>query len=156
MITTSESIVAITNAWLAAQNAYTPLVKNKMNPHLRNKYADLGACYDSVIPALNANGIMLMQAVGKAELGICVSTRLIHKSGEWIDFGETVVPVEKSTAQAVGSAMTYAKRYALTAALCLFAEDDDDGAGASTSKPSGAQAAAALKAQRQGNNDDLL
>jgi hypothetical protein len=156
MITTSESVKAITTDLLAAQKAYGPVVKNKVNPHLRNHYADLGSCFDAVIPALNANGIMLMQSCGKAELGICVTTRLIHKSGEWIDFGETILPVDKATAQAVGSALTYAKRYSLTAALCLFAEDDDDGAGASKQKPNGSDAAAALKAKRAGGDDDLL
>ena len=154
MITTSESVVGIANALLAAQNAYGKLIKNKINPHLKNRYADLGACYDAVIPALNANGIILMQSCGKAEQGITVTTRLIHKSGEWIDYGETVLPVEKATAQAVGSALSYAKRYSLSAALCLFADDDDDGEAASKAKPNGKEAAAALKARQSGTGVD--
>lgn len=157
MITSSESLAGIMPALIKARSAFGSIQKNKTNPHLKNKYADLGSIFDAVQPALLANNIMLMQACGKAELGVTVSTRLVHASGEWIDYGEIVLPVDKATAQAVGSALTYAKRYALSAALSIFADDDDDGNAASQTKASGKDAAAALKARQQGvKHDDFL
>lgn len=155
MITTSESVKALMPALLAARKAFGTIQKNKTNPHLKNKYADLGSIFDTVQPALLANGLVLMQACGKAEQGVCVTTRIMHSSGEWIDYGEIVLPVEKATSQAVGSALTYAKRYALSAALSIFADDDDDGNAASQTKASGKEAAAALKAKRAGGEDEF-
>lgn len=150
MITTSETVAKLAFALTKAQGEFGPVVKNKMNPHLKNKYADLGAIFDAVLPALRSNGIALLQACGKGETGVTVNTRLIHHTGEWIDFGETVLPVEKASPQAVGSALTYCKRYSLAAALCLFADDDDDAEGATSHKADGKAAAEALKAKREG------
>ena len=132
---------------MKAQGEFGPVIKNKINPHLKNKYADLGAILDAVMPALRNNGLLLLQACGKGETGVSVHTIIIHtQSGEWIDFGDTVLPVEKASPQAVGSALTYCKRYALAAALCIFADDDDDANAASINKPDVKAAAAQLKA----------
>ena len=156
MITTSEQVDKLFPALSAARAEFKPIQKTKTNPHLRNRYADLADILAGIDAALVKHGITPVQSVEKPEQGISVATRLLHSSGQWIEFGPTTLPVEKMTPQSAGSAITYARRYALSAALCLVADDDDDGNASSKTKPSGAQAAAALKAQRNGDTDDLL
>lgn len=158
MITTSPEVDKIFLALSAARTEFKPIQKTKVNPHLRNRYADLADIMAGIGDALAKFGIMPVQSVEKPEQGISVTTRLIHGSGQWIEFGPTTLPVEKMTPQSAGSAITYARRYALSAALCLVADDDDDGEAGSKTKPNGAEAAAALKAKRnnQGATDDFL
>lgn len=154
MITTSESIDIIFQKLVKARGEFPPIKKTKQNPHLKNRYADMGDILDAVGPALIKYGFAVIQSVEKPENGISVTTRLIHESGQWIEYGPTALPVEKSSPQAAGSAITYARRYALSAALCLVADDDDDGNGAGVTKASGKEAAEALKARKQGGGND--
>jgi len=51
----------IATALVQAQKAFAPALKNAYNPHFKNKYADLAACIEAVIDALNNNGIALVQ-----------------------------------------------------------------------------------------------
>ena len=157
MITTSETVDAIYPALIAARGEFQPIKKSKTNPHLRNNYADMGDILAAIDGAMLKHNLMVVQSVSKPEAGIAITTRIIHKSGQWIEYGPTALPVEKATPQAAGSAITYCRRYALSAALCLVANDDDDGNGASKTKPSGSEAAAALKAKKSGvAHDDFL
>ena len=68
----------ISTAFVKAQAAFAPALKNATNPHFRNKYADLAACIDSVIDALNANGIALIQQLHDCENGVAVETLFWH------------------------------------------------------------------------------
>lgn len=137
---TSEAIDKITPAFLAAQKAIEPAIKNKTNPHLRNRYADFSAVWAACAPTLNDNGIVVMQDVAATEAGMGVSTRLLHTSGQWFEFGPLVLPLAKPDPQGAGSAISYAKRYALAAAVGVLAEDDDDGHAASNpAKPTQAK-----------------
>lgn len=120
----------IAAALVKAQRGFSPALKTNTNPHFRSKYADLSACVEAVIDALNENGIMLMQLTRPYEGGVCVSTRFIHESGETMDAGELTVPASKQDPQGYGSALTYARRYSLMAA-CGIAPEDDDGNAAS-------------------------
>jgi len=81
-----------------------------------------------------SHGIAIVQDVQMGGDGVAVSTRLLHTSGQWLEVGPLVVPVGKRDAHGVGSATTYAKRYALQAAL-LMASEDDDGNAAVASAP---------------------
>ena len=154
MITTSESVNELFPALIAARGQFTSIQKTKSNPHLKNKYADMGDILAAIGPALSKCGLMSVQSVEKPENGISVTTRIIHSSGQWIEYGPTTLPVEKMTPQSAGSAITYARRYALSAALCLVADDDDDGNGSSATKADGKEAAAALKARKAGGGND--
>jgi hypothetical protein len=85
----------------------------------------------------------VVQDASLCDRGVSVTTRLIHSSGQWIEFGPLTVPMSKQDAHGVGSATTYARRYGLSAALGIVADDDDgnaavgNGSGAaSSSKPS--------------------
>lgn len=128
---TSESIDQLATALAAAQaemkNAYT----NASNPHFKSKYADLAKVRDTVTPALTKNGIAVVQGTDILDTGIHVVTRLVHKSGQWI---ESRWPIAFDKPQAMGSAYTYAKRYSL-AAICNIAADEDDDANAANDKP---------------------
>ena len=124
----------ISLALVKAQKAFGPALKSSQNPHFKSRYADLSACVEAVVEALNANGIALTQHTHHAEGGVCVETILLHESGEELSFGKLFVPSSKNDAQGYGSALTYARRYSLMAA-CGLAPEDDDGNAASASAP---------------------
>ena len=116
----------ISTAFVKAQKAFGPALKTSTNPHFKNKYADLAACVEAVIDALNDNGIALVQQSHHCEDGVIVETLFIHESGEVISGGKLHVVALKQDPQGYGSAMTYARRYSLQAA-CGIAPEDDDG-----------------------------
>ena len=119
----------IASAFVKAQQAFQPALKTATNPHFKSKYADLSACVEAVIDALNANGIALMQHSSESESGVIVETVFLHESGEELRSGKLHVPASKNDPQGYGSALTYARRYSLMAA-CGIAPEDDDGNGA--------------------------
>lgn len=130
---TSDSIINLSKALLAAQKAITFAAKDATNPHFKSKYADLPTVIDAIKPALNAAGIVFMQMPAPSESGcIALTTRLMHESGEWIESTATC-PLQKQDPQGYGSANTYLRRYALAAAVGLY-QDDDDGNAASDGK----------------------
>ena len=120
----------IASAFVKAQKAFGPALKSSTNPHFRSRYADLSACVEAVIDALNANGIALMQKTYECKEGVMVETVFVHESGEVMESGLLHVPAVKHDAQGYGSALTYARRYSLMAA-CGIAPEDDDGNSAS-------------------------
>lgn len=123
----------IAPALVKAQKEFGPALKDKTNPAFRSQYADLGACIEAVIDALNNNGIMLMQPCHEVDNGVTVETLFIHESGETMSAGRLHVPAAKQDPQGYGSALTYARRYSLMAA-CGIAPEDDDGNAASKPK----------------------
>jgi hypothetical protein len=121
---------SIAAAFVKAQAAFGPALKSSQNPHFRSKYADLAACVEAVIEALNSNGIALVQRTLPSENGVTVETVFIHTSGETMSSGPLHVPASKQDPQGYGSALTYARRYSLMSA-CGIAPEDDDGNAAS-------------------------
>jgi hypothetical protein len=117
-------------AFVAAQKEFAPALKSSSNPHFKSKYADLAACVEAVLDALNNHGLAVMQRPVNCESGVTVRTLFLHVSGEEIDGGELHVPAAKSDPQGYGSALTYCRRYGLMAA-CGIAPEDDDGNAAS-------------------------
>ena len=116
----------ISSALVKAQKEFGPALKSSSNPHFKSRYADLAACVEAVVDALNANGIMLMQQNSECSDGVIVETVFIHESGETLSSGKLHVPAAKHDPQGYGSALTYARRYSLMAA-CGIAPEDDDG-----------------------------
>jgi len=102
--------------------------KDKLNPHFKSKYADLTSVIDAIKPVLSRHNLAFYQRPQPSESGILVQTVLRHASGEEIDLGTLYVPANKQDAQGFGSAMTYARRYALMTAFGVPAEDDDGNA----------------------------
>lgn len=127
----------IATALVKAQRAFAPALKSSTNPHFKSKYADLAACVEAVIDALNANGIALIQKQHPHDGGVAVETVFVHESGETLSAGILSVPAAKQDPQGYGSALTYARRYALMAA-CGIAPEDDDGNASSKAKQPGA------------------
>ena len=125
----------IAAALVKAQKAFRPALKTNTNPAFHSKYADLSACVEAVIDALNENGIMLSQRNLETETGVTVETVFLHESGESWSSGPLHVPASKQDPQGYGSALTYARRYSLMAA-CGIAPEDDDGNAASKPRES--------------------
>ena len=113
-------------AFVKAQKAFAPALKTSSNPHFKSRYADLAACIEAVIDALNAQGIALMQRTAHSDDGVTIETVFLHESGEQLSGGYLHVPAAKQDPQGYGSALTYARRYSLMAA-CGIAPEDDDG-----------------------------
>jgi len=106
---------------------------NKVNPHFKSKYADLASIRDSVIPALTANGIAVTQTPEFHDGNWVLVTTLRHSGGSFID---SAYPLTIDKPQAMGSQLTYARRYALAAMCCISADEDDDAnAAQETAKP---------------------
>ena len=113
-----------------AQKEFGPALKTHTNPAFRSKYANLSACVEAVVDALNNNNIFLMQPTHPCDDGVIVETVFIHSSGEQISSGKLHVPATKHDAQGYGSALTYARRYSLMSACGIAPEDDDGNAAA--------------------------
>lgn len=125
-MTTSESIHELAAALAKAQAAMKNATLNRVNPHFKSKYADLAGIRDAVMPVLAAHGLSVVQAIGAG----AVQTRLLHSSGQWIESECPIPPVQDM--QKLGSAITYARRYSLSAIACIAADEDDDGNEAAT------------------------
>lgn len=120
----------IASAMVKAQKEFGPALKTNTNPAFRSKYADLSACVEAVVDALNNNGIALLQQTHECDNGVIVETVFLHESGETLTSGKLHVPATKQDAQGYGSALTYARRYSLMAACGIAPEDDDGNAAA--------------------------
>jgi len=135
----SEKIDALAMALAKAQSEMKDAVLCKVNPHFKNKYADLPAVREAITAPLTKHGIAVTQTMDADENGRSyIVTTLMHTSGQWIS-GRTPILVEKTTMQALGSGITYARRYAL-AAICGIASDEDDDAEAADHSTNGAKA----------------
>lgn len=108
------------------------------------KYMSLGSIMRSVREPLALAGLAIVQApaieVGHGGNRVSVTTRIIHRSGQWIEASVSIAISANAAAQVVGSAITYARRYGLTALLGIASGDDDDGAQAQSSPPAYEQA----------------
>ena len=127
----SAEIGEIAAALSVAQAEINPAEKNATNPHLKNKYANISAIYDAVREVLPRHGLCVVQTMLPTDgTRAHVRTTLAHKSGQWFA-SECVMPLDRQGgAQGMGSAITYARRYSLSAILGVVADEDDDGNGA--------------------------
>ena len=133
----SENITELAKALLNVQRTVQPIARDAETPFTKSWYARLNSVMDACKSALIENGIWLCQYPVPVEppnsLGLV--TKLTHaESGQW-QSSLAVVPLPKADPQGMGSAMTYARRYALTAMLGMVTEDDD-GEGARTGRKS--------------------
>lgn len=128
MIEQSESIASLAAAFAKAQATIEGAVKGKVNPAFRSKYADLASVWDACREQLSTNGLAVMQFPGEVVDGrMTLTTQLTHESGEWMR-STMSVPLAKADPQGAGSALTYARRYALAAVVGVCPEDDDGNA----------------------------
>jgi len=127
-MTKSDSIKELAAALAKAFPEIDKADKERTNPHFRSKYADLGNVVDAIKPALCNHGLSFVQHCHQGENAAIVETVIIHSSGEWMSCGCISVPTIKADPQAYGSALTYARRYSLSAAFGVAPEDDDGNA----------------------------
>ena len=120
---------AFYKALSAAQSEIEGAIKNSTNPHFRSKYADLGAVWEACRAPLTKQGISIIQcpSFDTERSVVIVDTIVAHESGYEKSFPLTM-PVSKVDAQGIGSAISYARRYALMAAVGIAPEDDDGNA----------------------------
>ena len=125
----------LATALVKAQKAFGPALKSSTNPHFKSRYADLSACVEAVMGALNDNGIALVQKSYDCANGVMVETMFVHESGEMMDCGILHFPASKADPQGHMSALTYARRGSLMAACGIAPEDDDGNAATRRSAP---------------------
>lgn len=130
----NENQTEIAKAFIKAQSEMANAVKGTTNPFLKNKYADLNAVREAVIPTLNKYGIAVLQPLVTIEGKNYVKTLLLHESGQTMESLTEIIYARQNDAQAQGSGITYARRYGLQSLVCIGA-DDDDGNNASTPAP---------------------
>lgn len=122
----SDSIKEIADALKLFQATVGNVTKDGVNPFFKSKYATLENVITTVKEHLVVNGLSYAQFPD----GDGLYTIILHKSGEWIGAHATL-ELKGHTPQDQGSAITYMRRYALSAALGLATEEDDDGNAAS-------------------------
>lgn len=134
----SENLDALAAAFSKAQATVEGARRDSNNPHFKSKYADLASVWLACREALTSNGLSVVQGCGEVVDGkLHMTTRLLHASGQWLE--DTLsLPLGKMDAQGYGSAVTYARRYALAAMVGVSPEDDD---GNAASQPVPRQAA---------------
>lgn len=122
---TSDAINELATSLAAAQGEIKDASKDSLNPHLKSKYADLAEVLQTARPTLSKHGLSVVQGVAFDNGQVHVTTRLLHKSGQFVE-SMISIPVAKADAQGVGAATTYGRRYGL-AAMIGISQDDDDG-----------------------------
>jgi hypothetical protein len=122
----SESITDLASALCLAQAEMGGAVKDSNNPFFKSSYADLTSVIKVMKEPFARHGLSFVQLPVTSEggRGVGVATMLMHNSGQWIQ-SEYLLPLDKVTAQGAGSAITYARRYALQAMAGIPAVDDD-------------------------------
>src|SRR5690349_14949873 len=123
----STEIKNLAAALAKFQGNIEAIKKDSVNPYFKSKYADIAAIIEAIKKPLSENGLSYAQfPTGFGGL----TTILMHTSGEWIEDTMEMKPTDDKP-QSAGSALTYARRYALGAILGLATEEDDDGNAAS-------------------------
>lgn len=155
----SQEISKLAKALIVVQKELSPAMKDAKNPFINSHYASLNSVMQACREALLQNGIWLTQLPVPApvELGtgyIGLVTKLTHaESGQW-QSSFIVAPLPKNDPQGMGSALTYCRRYALTAMLGIVTEDDDgEGARVDNRPASKPRKSESQKPRNQGLNN---
>jgi hypothetical protein len=124
----SETINELACALSKAQGEMQAAIKDKVNPFFKSSYADLGSVWDAARPVLSKYGLCVMQTTEITCEGsrIVMVTTLAHTSGQWVKSFLPLNPA-KNDSQGVGAAITYLRRYSLSAIVGVVCDDDDDG-----------------------------
>ena len=110
---------------IKVQSALESVGKSSLNPHFKNKYANLTNILSVVKPALNSNNFFLTQKILIKDSSEVLKTEITHKSGQVLESEAPLNIADRNNPQKYGSAITYMRRYSLTALLGIEEEDDD-------------------------------
>jgi len=123
----SENIGKLAEALAKAQSTMQEAKQDAKNPFFKSNYADLTSVWRACRRSLTENGLSISHSTMLSDGEIILVTTLLHSSGEW-QRGYYPLMLAKRDAQSMGSAITYAKRYALAAMVGVCAEGEDDDA----------------------------
>lgn len=118
----SETIELLAQSLLKAQTEFMTATKDAKNPFFKSKYATLNSVWEAVANALHNNGLICLQPIVDNK----VHTVIIHTSGQYITSECPIVCAKQNDPQALGSAITYSRRYALASMLGVMTDEDDD------------------------------
>lgn len=140
-VTTSEQCAELFGALAKAQGMMGRAFRDANNPAFRTKYTSLASVLEAILPAFNAAGLCVLQHPVLSEDVVHMTTLITHESGQWMRSLCSIPVAGKKDAHAVGSAISYLRRYTL-ASICGVIQSDDDGNGASDVAPQQPQAPA--------------
>jgi hypothetical protein len=123
----SDSIAKLTEALSKTQSMIRGARKDNTNPHYKSLYADLESVWDACREHLALNSLAILQLVDVSSDRPFLRTILSHVSGEWVS-SDIPLMTNKQDMQALGSAITYARRYGLSALVGVCPSDDDGNA----------------------------
>lgn len=122
----SDQINELVSALSKAQGEISPAIKDSNNPFFKSKYADLSSVWNACKDPLSRHGLAVIQCMDYKDGQLFLITTLAHGSGQWM---RSYMPIitEKNNAQGIGSAITYMRRYSLSAIAGITCDEDDDG-----------------------------
>jgi hypothetical protein len=150
----------IGEALLAFQKEAPAIQKNAINPHFKNSYISLERLTETVMPILHKHGLVVTQwpthiATASGEVEPALRTSLIHAPSDQMQQDTMPLVLDKENPQGQGSAITYARRYALMSILGLVADEDDDGsAGSAKTRPKRGKKEAPAAAAESGDESN--
>lgn len=131
----SETLTEFSKAFAKTQQEMKQPLKDANNPFFKSKYVPLENVVEAITESASKNGISFTQFPSSDEAGnVTVGTLVMHSSGEWIEYDPIKMKPVKNDPQSIGSAITYAKRYALSAIFGITSDQDDDGNEATQTK----------------------
>jgi len=133
MLNKSDNINELAAALSKAQSSLIAAKKDSKNPFFGSKYASLEAVWDSCRDTLGKNNLSICQTMAYHDGESFLCTTLLHSSGQFLQGEQRLNPV-KNDPQGMGSSISYARRYGLSAILGIVADEDDDGNAASGNK----------------------
>jgi hypothetical protein len=133
-VTNSDQCAELYGALAKAQGMMGRAFKDANNPAFRTKYTSLASVLEAILPAFNAAGLCVLQHPVLDQDAVHLTTLITHESGQWMRSVCTLPVAGKKDAHAVGSAISYLRRYTL-ASICGVIQSDDDGNDASGAAP---------------------
>ena len=122
----SEEVNELAAALVNAQSEIKSAKKDSKNPFFKSSYADLPSVWEACREALGKNGLSVVQTMSTNNTQPALDTLLLHKSGQYIGGTQLLELKERNNPQAMGSAITYARRYGLAALVGIISDEDDD------------------------------
>lgn len=127
-IRTSETIINLSKALVETQKELKQPLKDAKNPFFKSEYVPLENVAEAITQTATKYGLAFSQYATTTESGnVSVGTIVFHESGEYIEYPPLILKPENTKPQSIGSAITYAKRYALSAIFGITSDKDDDG-----------------------------
>lgn len=122
----SQNINELASALSKAQGKMKAAIKDSTNPHFKSKFSSLNSVWDACREELSKNGLSIIQQIDSASENMVLVTTLLHSSGQWM---RSYLPLSnaKQTPQALGSNLSYMRRYGLCSMVGIVSDEDDDG-----------------------------